>query len=623
VSDRRKAIADRRKVIRRKTYGRRSDDVLVQYSTTVVDPSGGVVPVLLFTDIVSGSATNGEGGAGAYLTLYGLNFGTPAAMGTPAGAQVTIGGQAVAKYRYLVHSKTWGIRAGFPNIWALCVQIGSAGVKGLTAGSTYAVGLTVAGIASNTTDVLGNAFNFTVQPGHFYFVDTANGSEATGAVDDIAHPFRYVQNYSGNTPVNPSVWNTFSPGDTIVIRGNSGTAISDNVGFDSRLCRIDRTYGGSAPNGTIGHGYYHFTSYPGAINGNAPEDVYILCAASGRGGFMGASSAWGRGGASYVGGGRYWTCSNMRSDASGATGTTDASNFNLQNAADNTRFVNLDVQFNTSSTNLLNGGIVGDGDAVKVLGCYIHSILGSPASLENHGIYGDGNGNNILATNWEVGFVICKDCTSGQGIQFHNGFSGTFTGNNVHHFWVENTGKDGILMDAPGANNKWWNGVINKSQRESIRIDGPGSNPTCYYENITCVDGAVSNAGPYNSIIVNEGTAFGANQVTVKNCVLAFTSGRTNTGAGWVSAGGVTVDDCLYFDYNGTLSSGYAGDAHATYADPKFTNTSPSPNTDVTISATSPALNKAVSATINPVNDLAMNVQPRLGQASRSLGAIA
>lgn len=594
----------------------------VYYSYFAARQQSASVPILLFTDIVSGSVTNGEGGAGAYLTLYGLNFGSAANMGTAAGAQVTIGGAAVANYRYLVNSKTWGLRPGFPNISALCVQIGSAAVQALTAGSTYAIGLTVNGVAANTNDLLGNAFNFTIQPGHFWFVDTVNGSDSTGVVDDITHPYRFIQQANGGTTFT-GIWASLAAGDTIVIRGNSGTAITDQTGFDGRLMRF-RTQGGTAPNGTIGNGYIHFTSYPGAIGGNAPDDVFILTPSGGKGGFMGTDTVHARPNANA---GQYWSCSNMRSSCASSLGSTDASNFNLQNSADFTRFVNLDVTWPSTDTGLAHqkaGGIVGNGFHVKIFGCYVHDISGGdPSSLENHGLYMDGS--NTDAAFVEMGFNVILNCTTGQCIQYHQEASTGFHDCYTHHNWSENSAKYAMKMDGWSGLMWWWNNVAVGSVREGMQVDATGatSSGVVRFENNTLYDCYSSATGSTLAEIGNAGgTAPGT--FTVNNNVFAFGPGTSGFSAGFVgSVAGMTFNGNLYFDYSGRLTTGYSGDPGRTYADPKFNNTATFPNFDARIGATSAALGIAVAATINPVNDLAMNVQPRSGQSINSVGAFA
>jgi hypothetical protein len=584
-------------------------------------PSGGGSgsPLVLYTDIVSGSRVNGENGKGSYLSIFGLNFGTFANLGTSSGAQVFIGGIQVDNYRGLDNSTVYSLKPGFPAIQRLVVQIGA--LTGLTNGTAYALSIVVNGVASNTTDVRGNALTFTPNPGNFWFVDTVNGSDSTGILNDITHPFRYIQHYSGSSPVSPSVIPL--PGDTIVIRGNGGTPIQDQVGFDNRLMRWNTT-GGSAPTGSSGSGWIHFTAYPGAALANAMEDVYYLCPSGGDGGFMGTGTAHGSPSGSA---GQYWSCSNMRADAAGTCGSTDASAFNLQNSSNNCRMVNLNVQWNTTSTNMLIGGINGNGNGISIFGCHIYNISGSPSGLECHGIYMDGS--NICAQNVEIGFNVIEQCNSGQLIQFHNtastptGFFNIY----VHHNWTEVSAKYGFKFDDwDGTNGPiWsWNNVIIGTQREAIQVDGSSqaSGANMHFENNTIWNCYLASAG-YLLLVANEGSAL-TGTITFNNNIFAFAPGRSNNGQGFVdTSSGFVYSGNLYYDYSGFLTSKPSGDTAGIYASPLFTNAVTGSLEDLTLQATSNALNRAVSATINPTNDLGMNPNPRPGKVSRSVGGFA
>jgi hypothetical protein len=602
-------------------------------SLTVSSGSGANAPVLLYIDIISGSATNGEGGKGAYLTLYGINLGTQANMGTAAGAQVTIGGFPVANYRYLVPAKTNGIRPGFPSVFALCVQIGSAAVQGLIAGNTYAIGLTVNGVVSNSVDVRGNPFNFTIQPGHFYFIDPVNGNDSTGVVDDITHPFRFLQTTptpnASTTPSFTGVWAQISAtgGDSLIIRGN-GAAISDQVGIDNRWCRFPNHFGGTTPTGALGTGYFHFTAYPGPINGNAPEDVFFLSPASGKGGIMGCSTAFSRAGANGTNFGAYVTISNMRWDGTGLQATSDSAPINLQSSADHWRVVNNDCQWNVTNTNGLAATIVGDGDPLRFVGNYCHNISGGSSGLQFHGVYVDSANTN--AHNAEVDFNVIVNANTGQCIMFHkssttnpanDGFFNCF----IHHNWCENSAKYAMKMDSWIGLMEWWNNVCVGSVREGFQFDPSGASAAgiVRFENNTLYNCYSFGSGSTLASIGNGGaTAPGV--LTANNNIIAFGPGTSGFAAGFVGfVGGMTFNGNLYFDYSGRLTAKYGSDAAGIYANPQFLNNATFPNFDARLAANSAAIGIAVAAAINPVNDLGMNPQPRAGQAKASVGAFA
>src|SRR4051794_26951427 len=77
-----------------------------------------VAPLVLYTDIASGPNTGGENNRGAYLSIFGKNFGSN---GLGSRVHVTIGGVEVADYRYLGASK------GRADIQQLTVQVGALG----------------------------------------------------------------------------------------------------------------------------------------------------------------------------------------------------------------------------------------------------------------------------------------------------------------------------------------------------------------------------------------------------------------------------------------------------------------------------------------------------------------
>src|SRR5690349_18960313 len=84
-------------------------------------PTGSVAPAptqptVLYTDIASGPNSGGENGNGAYLSIFGRNFG---AAGLGSRVKVTIGGAEVASYRYLGPSK------GRSDVQQITVQVGA------------------------------------------------------------------------------------------------------------------------------------------------------------------------------------------------------------------------------------------------------------------------------------------------------------------------------------------------------------------------------------------------------------------------------------------------------------------------------------------------------------------
>jgi len=144
-------------------------------------------PVVLYTDIVTGPNTGGEGGNGAYLTLFGRGFGA-----SQGDSQVTINNVPVAAYKQWSDTKIT-VQPG-PNVTSGAIKI--------TVGS------------ESYSDP---AITFTVVRGNIYFV-ALNGSDS-GRVGNINRPFRSIQNTLDRSD--------FGPGDHLVIRGGEWTDAYD------------------------------------------------------------------------------------------------------------------------------------------------------------------------------------------------------------------------------------------------------------------------------------------------------------------------------------------------------------------------------------------------------------
>ena len=201
-------------------------------------------PLVLYTDLISGPNSGGENNKGAYLSIFGKNFGS-SGLGTTVKAY--IGGVEVDNYRYLGPSK------GRADIQQLTVQVGALGNP--APGSALPIQVTVNGAASNTDQT------FMVNPGRLLFVDNLKGSDSKAVSGDITHPFRHVQTSS----LSQGAWGEAQPGDIIVLRG-TGTAWTD-VGFENYFMRF-RDKSGSAPSGASGTGAIVVMGYP-------TEDVFI------------------------------------------------------------------------------------------------------------------------------------------------------------------------------------------------------------------------------------------------------------------------------------------------------------------------------------------------------------
>ena len=520
-------------------------------------PSGS--PVVLFTDVPSGPVSGGENNLGAYLSIFGRNLGSAAGLGTTT--MVTIGGVAVANYRYLGPSKV-SARLGMQE---LVVQVGALAGKPL--GTAQPIVVSVNGAASNS-DV-----TFMPNPGHVLFV-SLSGSDSTGAVDDVAHPFRSLQNGLGGA----SAYKSAHAGDQIVVRGGTWT---DKTGLDGAWLRFGSDgKKGSAPTGASGTGWIHVTSYPGPVGGNAPEDVHYVTPAGSKGGIEGPVSA--NRGVS----GEYVAISNLHLESS-ATATADGAPINLQYSAGPWRIVNNDLGPWPSTLaapgNAKAGGISGEGNGVVILGNDIHDIAcaqgQSTNPLENHGIYIDDDGA------YEIGWNVIERVTGGNGLQIYtNGGFSTVTNNLAfHHNVVDGIGKHGInLADGTGANIRVYDNLVANTQYSGLRFNTVDLSGAKVWSN-TFYNTSISGIkGSYGA--VSNDWNLPAGSVSFVNNIFYTSSGKTNLGGdvGFSGAEGTWASN-LWFNGTDAVPSWATAAVHA---DPKFV----SAGTDYHLGTGSPAI---------------------------------
>ena len=136
------------------------------------------MPVVLYTDILSGPNTGGENNKGIYLSIFGKNLG---ATGIGTAIKVFINNVEVDNYRY------FGVSRGRQDIQQITVQVGALGSPAV--GSPLPIRVNVLGVDSNTDKT------FTVLPGNIYFVDNVKGVDTatTNTGGTFTAPFRNVQ----------------------------------------------------------------------------------------------------------------------------------------------------------------------------------------------------------------------------------------------------------------------------------------------------------------------------------------------------------------------------------------------------------------------------------------------
>ena len=548
---------------------------------------------MLFTDVPSGPVNGGENNLGAYLSIFGRNLGDASGLGTTT--KVTIGGAAVANYRYLGPSKV-SARLGLQEI---IVQVGALSGKPL--GTAQPVVVTVSGTASNS-DV-----TFTPNPGHVLFV-ALNGNDGTAVVDDIAHPFRSLQaGFSG-----ASAYASLHPGDQVVVRGGTWT---DVTGVDDTWLRFNGSSGGtgkkgSAPTGVANTGWIHVTSYPGPINGNKPEDVHYVTPAGHRGGIEGPGQDY------HIAAGEYIAVSNLHLE-SNPTATRDGAPINLQYAGGPWRIVNNELgpwlSTLASPANAKAGGISGEGTGVVILGNDIHDIAcaqgQSTNPLENHGIYIDDDGS------YDIGWNAIERIPGGNGLQiFTNGGLSAVTNNLAfHHNVVDGIGKHGInLADGTGANIRVYDNLVMNTQYSGLRFNTVDLSGAKVWSNTF-----------YNTSITGIKNAYGAisndwnlppGSVSFVNNILYTASGKTNLGGdgGFSGAEGAWANN-LFFNGSDAVPSFATASVHA---DPKFV----AAGTDFHLATGSPAIGTGSSTTSTLVKD---DVYGTARKSAVDIGAVA
>jgi hypothetical protein len=371
--------------------------------------TGMAAPRIFYTDIVTGPNTGGEGGNGAYLTVFGSGFGA-----TQGASQITINNVPVAAYKQWSDTK-------------ITVQPGARVTSG-------AIEATVSGQSSNTDN------SFTVVLGGKIFFVALTGNDATGVVGDITKPFRTIQAVLDR--------NDFIAGDQLIVRG--GTWM--DVGADDSFFSIKYKGGTqSAHMAVIG--------YPGEIAtfsrirpqwDFAPPPPKLPGPISGTG-HMGGFGTYNSPG--------YFTIANLHLDAGGDTPcyTTFPNVVPIDASIPNNRACGLGIALGvgTQYVRIVNnevygffedsGGsaaIAGSGKYFRIFGNNLHNNGGNKLY---HGIYIDGR-DITGPDDIEIAYNHVSDQTGGRGIQIY-GDTGTLINNvRIHHNLIHDIHLDGIII---------------------------------------------------------------------------------------------------------------------------------------------------------------------------------
>jgi uncharacterized protein (TIGR03437 family) len=123
--------------------------------------ASGAAPRVFFTDLTSGPKSGGQNNAGAFVTIYGRNFG--ASRGT---SSVTIGGGPAGSYPVWTDIK-------------IAIQLGAAAVTG--------------NIVVTTAAGASNAVPFTVRAGNIYFAATSGSDSSSGKYNSPWHTLMHAR----------------------------------------------------------------------------------------------------------------------------------------------------------------------------------------------------------------------------------------------------------------------------------------------------------------------------------------------------------------------------------------------------------------------------------------------
>jgi hypothetical protein len=424
-------------------------------------------PTVLYTDILSGPNEGGENNKGAYLSIFGRNFGSA---GLGSRVKVFIGDAEVDNYRYLGRAK------GLPDVQQLTVQIGSLGQP--ARGVRMAVKVIVDGVSSNSEHT------FMVNPGTIFFV-SPSGSDFRGD-GSFAKPYRTVQTVGTNNngivgcPIaggeqsiaTAGVWGFVRPGDFIVLRGGQWTDVSRD-GFFLRV----QNKSGTPPAGIANTGPITIMGYPGEVafidRTNASADTLA------GGGIASADTARQR-----LGCGAWITVANLSIESGFNDGPINVQRGTVNPAGSNWRVVNNELTAKSCqlTTKCRAGGVAGGGKGNFWVGNHIHDVhdkLDGYTDFENHGIYIGEDGS------YDIAYNLIENIEGGNGIQTHGGSSATISNVRVHHNLIRAVGKHGInVAEGSEAGFMIFQNVVSSSGVAGLRLNAPNLSGAKVFNNV-------------------------------------------------------------------------------------------------------------------------------------------
>jgi hypothetical protein len=204
--------------------------------------SWGASPVVFFTDLTNGPKSGGQNNGGAFVTIYGKDFGA-----TRSNSTVTIGGGPAGAYPLWTDNK-------------IAFQLGAAAVTG--------------NIVVTTPAGASNPAPFTVRSGHIYFVSTSGSDRNSGKYNspwltlmharDTMQPgdITYAMNGLAQTSDDGSGWQT----SLLLSSGGTAAAPMAFVVYPQAFATIGSTTGPptgvrTAPRGGTYPNYWVFAGF--------------------------------------------------------------------------------------------------------------------------------------------------------------------------------------------------------------------------------------------------------------------------------------------------------------------------------------------------------------------------
>ncbi|HEX7638615.1 MAG TPA: choice-of-anchor Q domain-containing protein [Burkholderiaceae bacterium] len=554
-----------------------------QYLTAVFARDGGLAPLLLYQDILSGPLTGGEGDHGIYLSLFGKNFGS-AGLGTTV--KVYLDHMEVASYKLLAVSH------GRTDIQQVTVQPGA--LDGPAALAKLPVDVVVDGWAALNPSQLA----FTANPGHIFFVDPVAGVDTTDTSSggSFAAPFKTVQkpgfglSFSIDPASQSGAYGRVQAGDFIVLRGGTYTGVGFGGYFMQALNKSGCPLGTPCPQGGgASSGPITVMGYPGET-AFVDRPYTAAEAGTGLGAFSSADSARQAGGY-----GAWWNVVGVKIESGFADGSVNTQLGDTNPLGSHWRVVNDEMTGVTCQLQSLcrGGGVAGNGEGNYWVGNYVHDIYDAPdgeTDLENHGVYIGGGGS------YEVAYNRFSNIAGGNGIQTNDNGTASIRNVSIHHNLIDGVGKHGINIADAIDGIVIHDNVVANANMSGLRFNSPALTGARVYNNTFYGTDLLDTYAEVRTALQNDGD-WGAGAVDIRNNIFVPGDAKRFYMGGNVGFTGTTatLSNNLWFDGAGT-----PGGTANVLGDPLFV----SPGTaDFHVAAGSPAVDAGSAAVAAVVKD--------------------